>query len=480
MDNRITHDSSGIRRRRSLQLLTTGAVLSIAGCTGETGNENTQQLSLEEFFTEHSGTRGQEKFFSAYNTVMNTSAGQLTVQDLEEARDGFSQASEDYNRLRTSAENQFNLHDSGTELKKIFETLSSYYRLLGEASDLGRQGLDSLLDNEDIIEAFSRSSSSFESMEEKYNEALDKRKQITLYRDTKGTTPKEIVGDWIRNNETSIQSANSDFSQGTSDFNQRKYTSAKDNFINAGEEFANLLEKINSEFATTYPRKSDLYQLFGDVSYYFNQMRDVSESVANSARLRADSDFESAVEYEQNVQEEYSEGVDAWESARENIETLGGQFNIPSIPQFEEETEPIESQEKAEQVVLDWLEENEGRISTRSVYRGEGDDEYEQERYEEASDWYSTIAEDYDKLEQDTANQADNYENDYIVEMFTLYSDYFDLLGKSTKKMQEAASARAAGLSGEADTLEAEAEQHMTEAESLKNEIDNKLPDNQN
>ncbi len=408
---------------------------------------------------------------------MATPVDQLTVSDFEQARSNFDQAREDYDELRSYAEEQSNLHeDQGDERSEIFNTLSEYYRLMMEASAFGYQGVDALLDEEDVLDAFSRSASAFEMLEETYDDAQDIRKKITLYRDTTDAEIEDLVSTWISENEDDILEANNTFEEATTEFNTRNYTTARETFISSAEIYQGLLDDINSQFATKYPQDSELYQLYGDISYFINQMLSSSESLANSARLRSEGDFEEAVGYENDAQEAHPEGVQALQSARDDISILDERFDPPELPEFEQQ-ESVESREQALEVIEQWLNDNENTIQAQSNYLATANDEYDSERYEDAADWYRTVGEEWGELEQNATEQADQYEHQFTAETFTLLSDYFGALRNHTEAMEQAASARTADLDGEAREWENDAQEYQEEAEELGTRIDERLAD---
>jgi hypothetical protein len=408
---------------------------------------------------------------------METSVDQLTPQDFKNARAQFETAREKYDQLHTEARSRTGSLETGSAQADIFKTLRNFYDMMTEAANFGYIGLDSLLEEDDISQAFSRSPSAFEQMEETYNEALELRKEINLCRDTTDTTPTDIVGTWVSDNKGPIQHANSRFEDGKTRYSEREDEHAHETFADARTAYSELLSDVNSEFATTYPRESELYQLFGDVSIYFSRMRDVAKALANSADLRADANYQDAVAYEQNAREAYPEAIEGWEQARKNISSLESTFELPTLPQFGDETDPVASQAEAESIVRTWLDEHEDEMNAQSNYLSVAEDEYADERFGEAQDWYASVAEKWGKLETSAENKAGDFQYEYLVETFNILQDYFRNLRKCAETMQQAASAQAAGRDTEATDLEEEASVYSKEAESLQQEINERVPE---
>jgi HEPN domain-containing protein len=471
--------NTAFTRRRILSSLLLSAVIPLAGCSESTQDSTEETKNLEEFLSEHgkADARAGDNFSTAYTTVMETSVDQLTVQDLETARDQFDSARDDYDQLHSGAVKQAKDHEEGSKQAEIFDTLSGFYDLMTQAAASGYQGLDSLLEEEDIFDAFSRSASAFEMMEDTYDDALELRKEINLYRDTNGTTPATIVEDWIADTESDIRDSNRRFDEGSNAFSEREYSQARDAFDSARTGFEELLNTVNSEFAEKYPRESDLYQLYGDISYYFSRMRDAASALSNSSQLRADAQYQDAVEHEETAQEAHSEAIEGWERARENIPALDGEFELPSFPQLEAEKDPVQSRKDAETIVREWLEKHENEINAQSNYMSVAEEEYGEERFEDARDWYQSVAEDWGELATAAQDQADSYQHEFVVETFILLRDYFAALRNHAETMQQAASARAAGRDREATNLEEDANEYMNEAEDIADELDSRLPE---
>lgn len=475
-----TGNSVQISRRHTLGLLGTILPLPLAGCS-ETGDEQdgAQAISFDEFLSEYGDLDRQagDRFSQSYELVMNTPVDQLTIQDFEQARSGFNEARENYDELRSHAGDQATIQEDQTsDPEEILTTLHDYYDLMTEASALGYQGVDALLDQEDVFDAFSRSASAFELMEETYVEAQDLQKEINLYRDTIDADVEDLVSNWIAEHESEILEANSLFGDGATAFEERNYSTAREAFTNSSSAYQSLVENINSQFASEYPQESELYQLYGAVSYFVDQLATAAESLANSSRQRSEGEFEAAVEDENTAQEAYSAGVESLQSAREDLDILDERFSPPELPELEQQ-ESVESQEEARGIVEGWLSENEDARQAQFNYLSTADDEYAAERYEDAADWYQTVAEDWAELEEAAADQADQYDHEFVTEMFTLIRDYFSALRNHAEAMEQAASARAADLDGEAQDWESDAQGYQAEAEELGTEIDERLAD---
>lgn len=142
--------------------------------------------------------------------------------------------------------------------------------------------------------------------------------------------PTAVVREWVEGRSETIDEARSTFETGLESYDGGRYSEAESQYATARDQFGPLLDDA-ARNATDHPTDSELYQLFGSVSYYFSEMRDASRYYTFAAALRqrgagaehsaygknGDADF-----WEGEAESTYESAQEARESANDEISGL--------------------------------------------------------------------------------------------------------------------------------------------------------------